>query len=170
MVAQDLQNQIREAFPPTHFEGPVTACDCEECREIREALRNKRWDQVPADFFDLTCSPTLLTPEAFHAFLPAYLLRAINDLNTPSILVEFSVYSLSPGGDEDDGDDRSRLSRTPSPAVRQTDESGTDSGDSVIPDLRAGKLRRCRVARIFRWTGTGNRLAVIGIPQSTDCK
>ena len=33
------------------------------------------------EILDFTCSPTLLTPEAFNAFLPAYLLRALYDLD-----------------------------------------------------------------------------------------
>ena len=82
MDAQKVRNQIREAFPATQFDGPITSCDCEECTHIREELRHTRWDEISTAFLDLTCSPTLLTPEAFHAFLPAYLLRALDDLGS----------------------------------------------------------------------------------------
>jgi hypothetical protein len=102
MVAQELRDQIREAFPAAPFYGPITPCDCEECLDIREGLRHKQWDQVSAAFLDFTCSPTLLTPEAFHAFLPAYLLRALDDLSGRTVVLEFTVYSLCPDDDEED--------------------------------------------------------------------
>jgi hypothetical protein len=95
MTLQELRDQIREAFPAARFYGPITPCDCEECTDIREGLRHKRWDEIPTAFLDSTCSPTLLTPEAFTAFIPAYLLRALdNYLDRYSVIVEFTVYSL----------------------------------------------------------------------------
>jgi hypothetical protein len=103
MAAQQLRDQIREAFPATRFDGPITSCDCEECTNIREELRHKRWDEISTAFLDSTCSPMLLTPEAFHAFLPAYLLRALDDLSPHSVVVEFTVYSLCPDKSDQNG-------------------------------------------------------------------
>jgi hypothetical protein len=103
MAAQKLRDQIREAFPATQFYGPITCCDCEECTSIREELRHKGWDEISTAFLDFTCSPTLLTPEAFGAFLPAYLLRALDDLGRHSVVVEFTVYSLCPNQPEENG-------------------------------------------------------------------
>lgn len=108
MVAQQLRDQIREAFPATEFCGPITTCDCQECTDIREELRHKRWDEISTAFLDFTCSPMLLTPEAFNAFLPAYLLRALDDLGRYSAVVEFTVYSLCPDKPENN-DVSSRL-------------------------------------------------------------
>jgi len=103
MDARQLRNQIRVAFPAVPFYGLVTSCDCEECAEIRDGLLHKRWDEISPAFIDRTCSPTLLTPEAFSAFVPAYLLRALDDLREFSVVVEFTVYSLCPNEpDEDD--------------------------------------------------------------------
>ncbi len=102
MVADELRDQIREAFPATPFYGPITSCDCEECVDIREGLRYKQWDQVSEAFLDFTCSPVLLTPEAFHAFLPAYLLRGLDDLTGRTVVLEFTVYSLCPDDDEEE--------------------------------------------------------------------
>jgi hypothetical protein len=69
------------------FHGQITACDCEECTEIREALQGKRWDEIPAAFVDLTCSPALLTTEAGGAFLPAYLFRGLDDLERRTVVL-----------------------------------------------------------------------------------
>ena len=41
-------------------------------------------------------------PEAFAAFLPAYLLRALDDLEGRTVVLEFTTYSLSPY--DSDGD------------------------------------------------------------------
>jgi len=106
--AQRLRDQIREAFPATQFYGPITSCDCEECAHIREELRHKRWDEISPAFVDFTCSPALLTPEAFNAFLPAYLLRALDDLPEHCAVVEFTVYSLCPNQPEENGQDERR--------------------------------------------------------------
>jgi hypothetical protein len=68
MDAEQLRSQIRQAFPVSEFYGPITSCDCEECTEIRDVLRHKKWDRISAAFLDYICSPMLLTPEAFQAF------------------------------------------------------------------------------------------------------
>jgi|HubBroStandDraft_1064217.scaffolds.fasta_scaffold53384_3 hypothetical protein len=101
MADEQLRNQIRQAFPPAQFYGPITPCDCEECTDIRDGLRHKRWDEISTQFLDFTCSPVLLTPEAFHAFLPAYLLRGLDDLGGDTVVREFTVYSLCPNGSEE---------------------------------------------------------------------
>jgi hypothetical protein len=103
MDVQQLRNHIRVAFPAVPFYGPVTSCGCQECAEIRDGLLHKPWDEISPPFIDRTCSPMLLTPEAFTVFVPAYLLRALDDLSEFSVVAEFTVYSLCPNEpDEDD--------------------------------------------------------------------
>jgi hypothetical protein len=97
-----VRNEIRAAFPSTQYYGPITACDCDECKEIREELCNKRWDEIPTAFLDQTCSPTLLTPEAFHAFVAAYMIRGLDDLIGDRLVLEFTLYSLCPDLEPDD--------------------------------------------------------------------
>ncbi len=92
---EQLREQIRLAFPATQYFGPITPCDCDECSEIRDGLNHKQWDEVPQEFLDFTGNPTLLTPEAFVAFLPAYLLRALDDLNPHGAVLGLTVYSLT---------------------------------------------------------------------------
>lgn len=93
---EQLREQIREAFPPAKFHGSVTTCDCDECLDLRKALTGQRWDEVPTAFLDFTCSPTLLDAEAFQTFLPAYMLRGLDDLNDERVVLEFTVYALCP--------------------------------------------------------------------------
>jgi hypothetical protein len=96
-----LREQIRQAFPATPYFGPITPCDCEECRGIREGLRHKRWDELSTAFLDNTCSPVLLGPEAFAVFLPAYMMRGLDDYG--STVLELTIYSICPG--DLDGED-----------------------------------------------------------------
>jgi hypothetical protein len=100
---EQLREQIREAFQPSRFYGSVTTCDCQECVDLRTALSSKRWDELPIPFLDHTCSPTLLTAEAFQAFVPAYMLRALDHLTGERAVLEFTVYSLCPADQETDG-------------------------------------------------------------------
>ena len=97
------------AFPATEFNGLITSCDCEECTDIRRELRHRRWDEISTAFLDLTCGPTLLTPEAFKAFLPAYPLRALDDLTPGRVFLEFTVYNPCPNVAGDNEDRMSRL-------------------------------------------------------------
>jgi hypothetical protein len=91
MTAPELRDQIRQAFPATPFDRPITICDCDECMDFRMELPHKRWDEISTAFLDFTCSPVLPTPEAFTAFLPAYLLRALDDLSQGIVVTEFTV-------------------------------------------------------------------------------
>ncbi len=108
---EGIRDQIRTAFPSTPYYGPITACVCDECKEIREALWHKRWDEVPTAFIDLTCSPTLLTPEAFRAFVAAYMIRGLDDLIGDRVVLEFTVYSLCPDP-EPDGETAKQVKET----------------------------------------------------------
>src|SRR5579871_1409325 len=70
-LGRGSRDQISTAFPAAEYSGVITACAFCECNEIRDELLHKRWDEIPTPFIDLTSSPTLPTPEAFQAFLPA---------------------------------------------------------------------------------------------------
>jgi hypothetical protein len=95
MTAQQLRDQIRQAFPATPFDGDITR-DNEECRWFQEELHHKRWDEISTAFLDATGDPVLLTPAAFVAFLPAYLFRALDNLSPHSQVAELTVYTLCP--------------------------------------------------------------------------
>lgn len=99
MTAQEVRDQIRQAFSAAPFDGPTTPYDSYtkgEYAYFQEELQHKRWDEVSTTFLDSTDGPVLLTPEAFHAFLPAYLLRALDNLSPHSQVAELTVYTLCP--------------------------------------------------------------------------
>jgi hypothetical protein len=118
-----LKDKIRRAFPPSLFAGRITDCDCDECRDIRDGLQGKLWSGVPPSFVDFTASPVLLTPEAFRQFIPAYMMRALDDLAQETAVLEYTVYGLSPHvADEvpEEASDRSRVEYLQSIANRMT--------------------------------------------------
>lgn len=97
MTESELREEIRATFPSETFHGTVTECKCEECTDISTYLRGRAWTDVSDEFVRLTCSPNLLTNEAFHAFVPAYLLRALDGLTERhDVVLEFTIYNLTP--------------------------------------------------------------------------
>jgi hypothetical protein len=78
LTEEELRRIIAGAFPAERFWGDAIECSCEECREISRELRGKTWDEPADPFLDETWAPMLLTPRATAAFLPAWLLRALD--------------------------------------------------------------------------------------------
>src|SRR5580692_10235429 len=104
MDLEKFRAQLIAAFPPQPFHGPIAACECDECSALREELRGKRWDQIPAEFVDFNSgSLSLLEPDALVAFLPAWLWRSMETLGQKTVLAEFTLYFLCPGSDDEEG-------------------------------------------------------------------
>ena len=103
--AAEYRRKLIEAFPPAPFHGLVSTHDeCDDGIYLRRELAGKRWDELsPEVLFHGSNSLSLLEPNALVAFLPAWLLRSMetSDLDNP-IVLEFTLYFLCPG-DEDDG-------------------------------------------------------------------
>lgn len=97
MDLEPLKERIRLAFAESApFQGPVTRCDCEECSETRLALSGRRWQTVSPEFLKINYSPALIEAEALAAFLPAYLLNALDGYEVDEPSYEFMIYSLCP--------------------------------------------------------------------------
>jgi hypothetical protein len=79
-VEEELRRTIIAAFSAERFWGGVTQCLCEECRAISRQLRGRTGNELPDRFLDETCSPTLLDSRAMAVFLPAWLLRELDQL------------------------------------------------------------------------------------------
>ena len=95
--ARDLKDLVRSAFAEASFpRGADTAGhDCEECDGIRRAFNRQAPFSLPGDVLEYHHdSLPMMTPEAFHHFLPAYLIYAID--HPDSLVAEFAWFSLSP--------------------------------------------------------------------------
>jgi hypothetical protein len=104
MDTEDFRGRLILAFPPHPFHGLVSTHDeCDDGIALRTGLPGKRWDEVPGGFVDAnSLSLPLLEPRALVAFLPAWLLRAAQTFHPNSPALEFLVYFLCPGS-EDEG-------------------------------------------------------------------
>jgi hypothetical protein len=74
---------------PPPGEDALTSCNCEECRWDVARLRGKKWTRLSPDDFgasDGGANFALLTPSAFHYYLPGLLLLA---LDHPDLAPEF---------------------------------------------------------------------------------
>jgi hypothetical protein len=95
----ELRQRILAAFPKNDPPLPenITSHPCEECYGIRDDFRGVRWwaaddELIDENFDDLP----LFTPEAYHYYLPAFLLRALDTFDPDNLVVQFCVYNLSP--------------------------------------------------------------------------
>ena len=91
------------AFPPQPFHGLVSTHDeCDDGIHLRRELPGKRWDELSHEvLFHGSIALPLLEPDALVAFLPAWLLRSMETFDRRSIVLEFTLYFLSPGNEHD---------------------------------------------------------------------
>lgn len=97
---EQLRRQILAAFPHTNPPAPenITSHPCEECEGVTEDFRGVRWwcadDTLIDGNFDKL---PLLTPEAHHYYLPAFVLRALAEFEPDEPVLQFCIYNLTPG-------------------------------------------------------------------------
>ncbi len=95
---QQLVQQIHAAFPPKQFLGSVTpGCTCDECTDLEMSMRGQSWTTISDDTMEIQYgSLSLLSEEALIAFVPAWLTRALSDLDeTDQKFREWSLYKLA---------------------------------------------------------------------------
>jgi|ERR1700690_1203309 len=98
-----LRESIRRSFPAESYKGRVTPNDdglddpdLDEDRDLYEALNGRKWTEVPTRLLQAESSGyELLTDEAFTAFLPAWLMRSLEDMDAENEVRNFVVYSFS---------------------------------------------------------------------------
>jgi hypothetical protein len=89
---------IREAFDAVPVPGTIRDIaphECLECDELATALLNRPYHELQANVVDhFYESLPLQSPQALHHYLPAWLLRALE--NPGADVMEFTIYHLSP--------------------------------------------------------------------------
>jgi hypothetical protein len=105
-----LRESIRRAFPADTYTRRVTPHDDELSSELREdqaileedqdlfrAFKGRNWTEVPKQFLEsLPDGLPLLTDEAFVAFLPAWLVCSLENIDGENEVRNFVVYNFSP--------------------------------------------------------------------------
>jgi hypothetical protein len=110
---EDFRQRLIRAFPPQPYHGLISTHDeCDDGIHLRREFPGKRWDELSPDvIFHGSIALPLLAPDALVAFLPAWLLRSIETFDPESIVLEFTLYFLCPGN-EDEGWDEKRIAET----------------------------------------------------------
>jgi hypothetical protein len=93
------RQKLLAVFPKTEppSAAKITSHDCEECDVVRDDFRNLKWWSANSELIDYHFGDLpLFTPEAYHYFLPAFLLRALENFETDNLVLQFCIYSLTP--------------------------------------------------------------------------
>ena len=109
-----LRDAIRRSFPVVLYVGKITNCDGawlpelteenaihDDDKFVYEALKGRTWPDIPKQF--LRNEPdgfVLLTDEAFVAYLAAWLMCALDDMDGENNVREFLIYAMSPSHDQ----------------------------------------------------------------------
>ena len=76
---------------------------CEECDELRDTFSDLKWDSIQQTILDSNWGQLpLFSPAAFHYFLPAYILRCLDNFDPDNLICEFTLYSLCPTSTTED--------------------------------------------------------------------
>ena len=87
-------DSLDSAFPVFRVSGEIARHDCEECASIRGILKDKNWKELDSEFLRESYDALpLLTSEAFHAFVPAWLSYSLE--NPHDEVSEFLLIHLS---------------------------------------------------------------------------
>lgn len=96
---EELRQKILAAFPKNAPPLPenLTKHRCKECDGVRDDFSGVEWwnadnSMIDENYDDLP----LFTPEAFHYYLPAFLIRLLDSFDPDNEVLQFSVYGLSP--------------------------------------------------------------------------
>lgn len=96
---EELRQRIMAAFPkiaPPSSEN-LTGHRCDECDGVRDDFSGVKWWSADDALIDGNRDVIpLFTPEAFHYYFPAFLLRSLDLFDPDDEVLQFSVYSLSP--------------------------------------------------------------------------
>lgn len=92
---KSLKTKIVEAFDNvTNPKSFIVEHECEECFEVRKTFLNKDWKQITEKILQENYDKLpLFSPEAFHCFLPAYLIYSLEHFKEDEVC-DFVVYGL----------------------------------------------------------------------------
>jgi len=143
-----LADLIRATFRNIAFPRGTAAAvhDCEECDGVRKAFSRQAPFSLPSNV--LEChhdSLPLMSPEAFHHFLPAYLIYSVN--SPMSLVAQSAWFSLSPPElDQRYADRFGRFSESEKAVVLQVVEFMIEADKDLQLDERERARRYWRAA------------------------
>ncbi len=92
-----LKQKVLQAFANVPYpKGILAPHECEECLELRETFKDQNWKTIDQKIIEKNYGQLpLFSSEAFHCFLPAYLIYSLENFND-NLICEFTIYALSP--------------------------------------------------------------------------
>lgn len=97
---ENLKQKIVKSFADVPYpKGSIAPHKCEECREVRKTFAGKNWKSIEPEILEENYGIIpLFSPEAFHFFLPAYMVYSLGKIreNFLNEVFEFTVYTLVP--------------------------------------------------------------------------
>jgi hypothetical protein len=106
-----MRKMLYSSFPPAVYLGEITSLDndpfpqeifegnniYDEEEELYDNLKGKQWTDISDDVIARNEQGYLfLTDEAYAAFLPAWLLRSLDNLGDENRIREYLIYSFGP--------------------------------------------------------------------------
>lgn len=94
---ENLKDKIIKAFSNVSYPKDfITNHECDECFAVRKAFLNKSWKEITPSVLEENYDKLpLFSPEAFHCFLPAYLVYSLENFVYEGVC-EFTLYTLTP--------------------------------------------------------------------------
>lgn len=93
-----IRAQFSEVRQPSKED--ITNCDCWECLALRDTFAELDWKTIASETMDQNHVLPLFSAEAFHCFLPAYLLHSLDCFYIGTDFLSSTVYSLTPSKEE----------------------------------------------------------------------
>lgn len=97
---EKLKQRILTAFDDVPYpEGLIAPHECDECYEIRKTFAGSDWKTIDPKVLEENFGIiSLFSSQAFHYFLPAYLIYSLNRFSEKdNTTLEFTVYAITPG-------------------------------------------------------------------------
>jgi hypothetical protein len=105
--ASELREMIRRAFPAETYDGLITPYDdkldhpdFDDEKELYEELKGKKWTEVQKELLDSQPDGyVVLTDGAFSAFIAAWLMRSLENIDGENQVRDYVVYAFEPKRD-----------------------------------------------------------------------
>ena len=100
-MLQKIEEKFSDVAPPA--KNNITSCICDECKAVQTGLAGKLcdgWRDIDEARIEkhFNCLP-ILSPEAFHYFLPAYLAYSLKHFDPGNDVCYFTLCALCPDKD-----------------------------------------------------------------------
>jgi len=96
---ETLKQKVISAFADVPYpKGKIAPHECEECCDVSKTFANKNWKTIkPTILEENPCVMPLFSSEAFHFFLPAYLVYSLEHFSEKyDTVCEFTIYAVTP--------------------------------------------------------------------------